>query len=106
MKVPDRVLLAHGGGGHLTRRLVVPHRVDFIAPDFISAYRGLGALARLAYGAGRVAMTMEYLAGQMDPAGLYYKVFDLLGARTLEYEAGEWAPPAEPAPVKRKYHGY
>ena len=83
--------------------------VSFTAPDFITAYRGIGKLIRLSSSGG-----FQNLQGQMlrtSPAGLQFmRAFtDSLFTRWADVESGRWTPPpAVPAEVRnagKKFHG-
>ncbi|MEZ4587102.1 MAG: M55 family metallopeptidase [Gemmatimonadales bacterium] len=81
-------------------------RVDFEAPDFLSAYHGLESLLSIASSAGRARAIADALADRGDGQEFGWAVFDRLAERTLAVEAGEWRPPAKPEAPRRRYHGF
>ena len=80
-------------------------RVEFIAPDFGSAYDGMIALVGVATTA-YPRVLQETLARSPDGRAAMAAYADSLFMRWLDYESGRWKPaPPAGAAAGRRYHG-
>ena len=98
-RIEDRILLAHGGGGELTRRLLAEHVLPRLANEWLDP---LGDSAILPSFAGRVCLTtdafvvqpLEFPGGDIGRLAVCGTVNDLavMGARRFDGQIGQQRP--------------
>lgn len=85
--------------------LVGGNRVDFTAPDFPAAYRGVMALIGVAT-SGYEPLLVERLRRRPDGDAIMRDYLGALITRMMDVESGRYTPPAaRPPAAGTKYHG-